>query len=196
MVSDWCRVAQLYAGNGYGAFFVPEVDDEVLVAFVHGDMRLPVVLGGLYNGMDKPVTFRSDGADQPENNQKLFRTEGGHELLFDDTSGREKVVLSSASGHTLTLDDTAGRVLVETSAGQSVTLDNAGTVTVKGSISVTVDAPQIKLGAAAAEALLKGPQFLALFNTHVHTCTAPATPSTPPVPPVPPTVLSTVTMTA
>jgi uncharacterized protein involved in type VI secretion and phage assembly len=196
MPSDWCRVAQLYAGGGYGAFWVPEVDDEVLVAFVHGDMRFPVVLGGLYNGKDKPSTFRSDGADQPEKNQKLFRTARGHELLFDDTSGQEKVVLSSANGHTLTLDDTAGRVIVETSGGQSVTLDDSGTVTIKGSTSVTVDAPQIKLGAAATEALLKGTTFLPLFNTHVHTCTAPATPSSPPVPTVPPTVLSTVTKTA
>jgi uncharacterized protein involved in type VI secretion and phage assembly len=52
MVTEFCRVRQFYAGNGYGAFFVPEAGDEVLVAFVHGDMRMPVILGGLYNGKD------------------------------------------------------------------------------------------------------------------------------------------------
>ena len=50
------RRASSYAGNGYGSFFVPEVGDEVLVAFVQGDMRYPIILGGLYNGEDKPPT--------------------------------------------------------------------------------------------------------------------------------------------
>lgn len=196
MISDWGRVAQLYAGGGYGSFWVPEVDDEVLVAFVQGDMRFPVVLGGLYNGVDKPSTFRSDGAAGPEKNQKLFRTSGGHELLFDDTPADRKIVLTTSGGHTLTLDDVAGTATVKTHGGQSVTLGDTGTVVVKGATSVTIDAPQISLGSAAAEALVKGTTFLGLFNTHVHTCTAPGSPSTPPVPPVPPTVLSTVTRTA
>ena len=55
-VSDWCRVSQLYAGNGYGSMFVPESKDEVLVAFVHGEMAEPIVLGGVYNG--KSLTDR------------------------------------------------------------------------------------------------------------------------------------------
>ncbi|MGH9722859.1 MAG: phage baseplate assembly protein V [Bryobacteraceae bacterium] len=196
MISDWCRVAQLYAGGGYGSFWVPEVNDEVLVGFVQGDMRFPVILGGLYNGVDKPATSRSDGANEPEINQKIFRTSGGHELLFDDTSGKEKIVLTSVGGHSATLDDTAGQVIVTTAAGQSVTLDDTGAVTIKGSASVTIDAPQIKLGAAAAEALVKGATFLGLFNAHTHNCTAPGTPSGPPVPPLTPAVLSTVTKTA
>ena len=60
-VTEWCRVRQAYAGNGYGMFFIPEVDDEVLVAFIHGDLRLPVILGGLYNGIDKPATRPGPG---------------------------------------------------------------------------------------------------------------------------------------
>src|SRR5262245_64193000 len=52
METEWCRVRQFYAGNQYGAFFIPEVGDEVLVSFIHGDMRLPIILGGLYNGKD------------------------------------------------------------------------------------------------------------------------------------------------
>ena len=73
--SDWCRVVQPYAGNGYGAVFVPEEGDEVLVAFVHGDMRFPIVLGGLYNGVDKPPTDRTASRDQ-----KLIRTKHGHQV--------------------------------------------------------------------------------------------------------------------
>jgi uncharacterized protein involved in type VI secretion and phage assembly len=61
-ISEWCRVAQPYAGNGYGASFVPEKGDEVLVAFDQGDMRYPVVIGCLYNGVDsRPRTAPAAG---------------------------------------------------------------------------------------------------------------------------------------
>ena len=52
MESEWARVLQFFAGPGHGAFFIPKVDSEVLVAFIHGDMRMPVVLGGLFNGQE------------------------------------------------------------------------------------------------------------------------------------------------
>src|SRR4029453_4492610 len=63
-VTDWGRVTQLYPANGYGSVFVPEQGDEVLVAFVHGDMRFPIVLGGLYNGSDKPPAAPVEGRDR------------------------------------------------------------------------------------------------------------------------------------
>src|SRR5260370_14545893 len=53
METEWCRVRQFYAGNGYGAFFIPDVGDEVLVAFIHGDMRLPIIPCGSYTDHDK-----------------------------------------------------------------------------------------------------------------------------------------------
>src|ERR1700687_5717517 len=96
METEWSRVRQAYAGNGYGAFFVPEVGDEVLVAFIQGDMRLPVILGGLYNGQDKPPTAR--GADK---DQKMIRTKGKHEILLDDTSNEERVRIRTKDGHML-----------------------------------------------------------------------------------------------
>ena len=95
-VTDWCRVAQLYAGNGYGSLWVPEKDDEVLVGFVMGDMREPIVLGGLYNGQDKPPSHRAADRDQ-----KLFRTKAGHQIEFDDKAGT--VTIATQSGTTVTL---------------------------------------------------------------------------------------------
>ena len=58
--SFWARVATPMAGKGRGFYFLPEVEDEVLLAFEHGDARFPYVLGALWNGQDKP----------PENNDK------------------------------------------------------------------------------------------------------------------------------
>ena len=198
--SDWCRVAQPYAGNGYGAVFVPEVGDEVLVAFVHGDMRFPIVLGGLYNGMDKPPTDRTASADQ-----KMVRTKHGHQVVLDDSQGKEAIRITTAGGHELILDDAGGTVAV-TGNGVKITLEDSGTVTVQGTnvtvqgtnvtvqgtnvtvkgSTVTVEAARINLG--SAEALLSpilGEAFMLIFNTHTHVATPIiGGPTTPPVPPL------------
>ncbi len=209
-VSDWCRVANLYAGNGYGSFFVPELEDEVLVAFVHGDMRLPIVLGGLYNGQDKPSTHRADDRDE-----KLIRTRGGHELLFDDKNGdhrlhlktpagntaelddkEKKITVRSVAGNEIVLDDNGPKVTIKTPSGQSIELDGAsGSVTVTGA-TITLDGAQVKLGGAGAvQPLVLGTAFMALFNAHTHISSLPTTPTSPPVTPMTPAVLSAVSKT-
>jgi uncharacterized protein involved in type VI secretion and phage assembly len=200
-VSEWCRVAQPYAGNGYGATFTPEVGDEVILGFSHGDMRLPIVLGGLYNGKDKPPASRTKGDDK-----KLIRTKGGHELLFDDSSGGPKVVITSAAGHKVTLDDKPGTVRVETSGGQSLELDKAGKATVKADTitlqgtSITLDGTSVSLGgSSASHPLVFGDELVKIFSTHVHNATAIGSPTSPPLPPALaqlPSALSTKSKTA
>jgi uncharacterized protein involved in type VI secretion and phage assembly len=186
-VSDWCRVAQVYAGNGHGSMLVPDKGDEVLVAFVHGDMRFPIVLGGLYNGQDKPPTYRASDRDQ-----KLIRTRHGHELLLDDTPGAEAIKVTTSGGHAVELDDVGGKVVVETSTGVSVTLEDANVVTVKGA-TVKVEAQTIELGSPAAENLILGQRFMLLFNAHMHTLVPPTSiPTTPPVTPMTNAVFSNV----
>jgi uncharacterized protein involved in type VI secretion and phage assembly len=203
MVTEYARVSQLYAGNGYGSFFVPEVGDEVLVAFVHGDMRMPVVLGGLYNGKDKPASDR-----QKDKDQKLVRTKAGHQLLFDDsqkerrvkltTAGAheldlddkdKKVLVKTSGGHQLELDDSGGKVTVKTSGGQSLVLDgNSGQVTVTGA-TIVLDASTVQVGGSGASVKVGGPSaamtpllaemFLPLFAAHTHQLGP--VPTTPPV---------------
>ena len=194
MITEYCRVCQLYAGNGYGALFIPEVGDEVLVGFIHGDMRLPVILGGLYNGKDKPSSHRQKTKDQ-----KLIRTKAGHEIVFDDHD--KKVTVKSAGGLTLELDDDPKKVTLKTASGQSVTLDGsssevkieATSVSVQAT-SVALKATQVELCNGAAEPVILGASFSAFFAAHVHTTTIPGFPTTPPVVPVPPTMLSTKVM--
>jgi len=209
MKTEWCRVCNLYAGNGYGSFFHPEKDDEVLVAFVQGDMRWPIVLGGLYNGQDNPPTARTADKDQ-----KLLRTKGGHEILMDDTSSEKhvqvktngghtadfndqdrKVEIKTAAGHTVTLDDGGSKITVQTSGGQSITLES-GSIKLTAT-SVVIDAASIKLGGnAAVQSLVLGEAFMALYNSHTHICTAPTLPSAPPLPPMTPAVLSSTNKTS
>jgi uncharacterized protein involved in type VI secretion and phage assembly len=183
-VSDWCRVAQLYAGNGFGSHFIPEKDDEVLVAFMHGDMRFPRVLGGLYNGMDKAPSKRTAASDE-----KLIRTKGGHELLLDDSSGGEAIRLRTRGGHEVLLDDASRKIEIKGS-GVSVTLEDSGTVTVTAA-TVKVTAGTVELGAGAVEQPILGNAFMALFNVHTHTLVPPlAIPTTPPITPMLPALLS------
>lgn len=189
-VSDWCRVSQLYAGNGYGSCFVPEEGDEVLVAFIHGDMRFPIVLGGLYNGKDKPPTARTTSSDQ-----KMIRTKAGHQLIMDDSPQNQAVKIVTQGGHELILDDQSGSI-VASGNGVSVTLKDDGSVTVQAdtvtvqATTVDVKAGQINLGTGASFAAVLGDELVALFDAHFHTLGP--LPTTPPTVPLPPTILSTV----
>ncbi|EFL29127.1 rhs element Vgr protein [Streptomyces himastatinicus ATCC 53653] len=187
-VTDWVRVSQLYAGNGYGSVFVPEKGDEVLVAFVHGDMRYPIVLGGLYNGEDKPPTARTDGRDQ-----KIIRTRHGHEVLLDDTESKAAVRITSAAGHVVELDDQGKTIKITAAEGGSVTVTAQGDITLKAP-KVTLDSPSIDLGGGATEPLVLGNALLQAFNTHTHPSAA--GPTGPPTPPLTPAVLAKKARTA
>jgi uncharacterized protein involved in type VI secretion and phage assembly len=209
METEWCRVRQFYAGNGYGAFFIPERDDEVLIAFIQGDMRFPVILGGLYNGADKPPSHRDGQTDQ-----KMLRTKAGHEFLLDDSPGKERVRINTKAGHqfdlsdvdkkvtvkttggnTVTLEDSGGKITVQTSGGQSITL-TPGTITLSAA-SIVLSGSSVSLGGSSAiSPLVLGDRLLTLFNAHTHICTAPGSPSAPPLPLMLPAQLSTVSKTS
>jgi uncharacterized protein involved in type VI secretion and phage assembly len=91
--SHWARLAAPMAGKERGAYFLPEVDDEVLVAFEHGDARYPYVLGALWNGQDKPPGSNSDG----KNNWRFLKSRSGHIIRLDDSDGEEKIEIVDKS---------------------------------------------------------------------------------------------------
>jgi uncharacterized protein involved in type VI secretion and phage assembly len=96
--SDWAPIAAPMAGGSRGIFFSPEVGDEALVAFEHGDFDHPRVLGFLWNGCDLPPTTNRS--------ERVIVTVSGHRLKFDDTAGSEKIEIQSSRGQTITIDDT------------------------------------------------------------------------------------------
>lgn len=149
--TDWVRIAVPMAGNDRGSFCLPEVGDEVLVAFERGDMTAPYVIGALWNGQDKPPANNDDG----QNNLRLFKTRKGHTLSFDDNDAKGKVELALANGkHKLCIDDDGikledgngnsliiesmvGNLTIEaktklTLKGQLVAIEAGGTLTLKG----------------------------------------------------------------
>jgi uncharacterized protein involved in type VI secretion and phage assembly len=92
--SHWARVLTPMAGNDRGIYFLPEIDDEVLVAFEQGDIAYPYILGALWNGKDKPPVKNDDG----KNNQRMIKSRSGHMIVLDDTKGEEKIIIQDKTG--------------------------------------------------------------------------------------------------
>lgn len=115
--SYWARVAAPMAGGQRGCFFMPEVNDEVLVAFDHGDVAHPYVVGYCWSSPDKPPF----GADP---HKRGIQTVSGSQLIFDDTSGDIK--LTTSAGYQLQLDQSGGgKITLQTQGGVSIELDDA-----------------------------------------------------------------------
>ncbi len=133
--SYWARIATLMAGSGRGSFFIPEIGDEVLVAFEHGDLNHPFVLGCLWNSEDTPPESMDSDS---KNHIRSIRTRSGHVISFDDNTDDKaaSITITSQGGHSVTLDDSGGKgnISVKTAGGHSLTLDDEGkTVTVEDS---------------------------------------------------------------
>ena len=108
--SHWARLAAPMAGKDRGSFFLPEVDDEVLVAFEHGDLRFPYVLGALWNGQDTPPADNADG----KNNLRLIKSRSGHVIKLNDEDGKETIEIVDKSGKNSIVIDTANNTLTIT----------------------------------------------------------------------------------
>jgi phage baseplate assembly protein gpV len=142
-VSSWAPVVSVGAGDGKGWQVIPEVGDEVLVVFEHGDVRRPYVLGGLYNSQDRmpqPVgAVLGDGNTQI----RTFKTRAGHTMTFDDTPGLESISVETHLGSKLVIREgpVPGIELTDKSGQNHVTIDGAtNSVTVAAAASVSVEA--------------------------------------------------------
>ncbi|MEJ2209152.1 MAG: phage baseplate assembly protein V, partial [Anaerolineae bacterium] len=106
--SHWVRLAPPMAGPQRGFLFLPEVNDEVLVAFEQGDVHRPYIIGALWSATDKPPKPKSEAISGGKVIQRVLKTRAGHLIILDDTQGEEQVSVTSKSGHTVILDDKSG----------------------------------------------------------------------------------------
>jgi uncharacterized protein involved in type VI secretion and phage assembly len=141
----WARIATLFAGKDRGSWFIPEVGDEVLVAFEHGDASRPYILGGLWNGTDSPPESASAA-----NNLKVIKSRNGVMITLDDQSGQEQLKLETPGGQKFTLKDGPGAVTIEDSNGNSVKLETSG-ITVTAAAKVTINASQVAVSAGMVQ---------------------------------------------
>ena len=116
--SPWARVLTFMAGKDRGALFRPEVDDEVLVLFDHGDIRRPYVIGALWNGQD---TAPGEGGANADNHVRLIKSRSGHIIKLDDTPDEEKIeIIDQKGGNTLVIDSASDTITI--TAGKDIQL--------------------------------------------------------------------------
>lgn len=142
--SDWARLASPGAGLNRGLILVPEVNDEVLVAFEHGDINRPFVVGGLWNGRDKPPPpVIASGKVK----SRMLTTRVGHTIEFEDGEGAQKgfILLKTAGGHIVKISDSDKKIEIK-SQRHSVTLDDqAQAVTIESGKDIQIKGPGGKL---------------------------------------------------
>jgi uncharacterized protein involved in type VI secretion and phage assembly len=135
----WARLATMMAGNDRGSFFLPDVEDEVLVSFGSGDPRQPFVVGALWNGRDAPP----ERVDR-QNTKKVLRSRNGVTVTLDDT---EAFVVRTPGGRTVSLRDGDAAIVIEDGAGNSIKLESTG-ISIKAAAEVKVEGAMVKVSAA------------------------------------------------
>ncbi len=115
--SNWARIAAPMAGNDRGVYFLPEIDDEVLVAFERGNPNAPFILGMLWNGQDAPPARNEDG----KNDVRIIKSRSGHVIRLTDTRDAEKIEIIDMSGKSSLVFDTATN-LIKIESSQDITL--------------------------------------------------------------------------
>jgi uncharacterized protein involved in type VI secretion and phage assembly len=136
--TDWARVVTPMAGSKRGMYFLPEVDDEVLVAFEHGDPAAPYVLGGLWNGKDAPPETNGNGG----NDVRVIKSRSGNVIRLSDAKGEEKIEITDAS---------ARNSIVISTKDNSITITAGSDVTIKsGNGKLTLTGRGVEITSTAA----------------------------------------------
>jgi uncharacterized protein involved in type VI secretion and phage assembly len=146
--SDWARLVTPMAGADRGLFLRPEVGDEVMVAFEHGDPRRPHVLGSLWSSTDKTP---SDDGNATRNNWRFIKSRSGHIIKLDDTSGAEKIEVVDKDGN---------RKVVIDSANQKIQV-----ICEVGDIEITASAGAVKVNAVSVQVNAQGNMSLVATGT-------------------------------
>ena len=127
--SNWARIAVPMAGAGRGTYLLPEIGAQVLVVFEHGDISRPIVIGTLWSEAERPPERNADG----RNNLRVIKSRRGHRLIFDDSDGAERVILSdSTRKNTILLDSASNTVTLQSANGHIELRAPSGAVRLHG----------------------------------------------------------------
>lgn len=144
--SPWVRIATFMSGKQRGSWFMPEFEDEVLVAFEHGDVNHPFIVGFLWNGVDTPPN--SDITTKV----RRLKTVSGHVVEFDDRSGQERILIETQGEQQIEMKDEPATITIQTQGGQQIEMkDKPATITIQttggNSITITDTPPGISIEA-------------------------------------------------
>ncbi|MGV0025320.1 phage baseplate assembly protein V [Phormidesmis priestleyi] len=136
--SHWARITSLMAGNDRGLYFLPEVDDEVLVIFEQGDLRFPYIIGSLWNGKDKPPTTNENG----KNNVRMIKSRSGHVIRLNDEDGKEMIeIIDKTQKNKIVIDTSQDTIAITTNKDISLSAPQG---------AIKLEAKEIQLKSTAA----------------------------------------------
>ena len=128
-VSDWARIAFPMAGKDRGTLFIPEVGDQVLLAFKLGEVSEPYIIGALWTKDAPPPD-----ADYEKNNIRTIKSRSGHVITFLDKEQEGSITIQSGKGHQIVIDDKADKITVADAKSKNNIVIQGGD---SGSITVT-----------------------------------------------------------
>ncbi|MBM0744561.1 VgrG-related protein [Phormidium sp. CLA17] len=141
--SQWARVVAIGAGKNRGFDCLPEIDDEVLVGFEHGDIHRPFVIGGLWNGQDSPPESVSSSVMGSKVRLRTIKTRTGHQIQFvEEPNGGSQagITIKTVGGHLVQMNDTDRSITLSSTgnlkiqAGGNIDINATGMITVQGAM--------------------------------------------------------------
>lgn len=162
-VSDWIPVSTPYGGKNYGQYFLPEIGDQVMVAFHGGHPDCPVVIGSLWNKQNTPP----ENAPNEKDTVKMIRTKGGHTIVFSEEEKKETLTIQTPGSLTIRLDDENQKAVIQDKDGKNgITIDaKNGTITINAE-------KKIQCKAGGQELLLDGDGKKAVMKADSINCEA------------------------
>jgi uncharacterized protein involved in type VI secretion and phage assembly len=151
----WARVAVPFAGGNRGAFFIPSVGDEVVLVFLSGDPRFPIVIGSLWNGMDSaPETL--GGSGDAVDRWTITGKAGTRIAIVEESASAATIKFSTPGGLVGTMSDGDGSIEFTNSSQTSIRIDASGvtinaptgTVSITAASEVDITAPSLSVSAA------------------------------------------------
>lgn len=146
--SNWARVVAIGAGNNRGFDCLPEVEDEVLVGFEHGDIHRPYVIGGVWNGKDKTPEPVDNSVQGGKVRLRTIKTRTGHIIQFveeDKGNSKDGIYIETSGGHKICLNDSDKYIEIETSGGHQIKMEDRGlpkpSISIKSTGDISLDAP-------------------------------------------------------
>jgi uncharacterized protein involved in type VI secretion and phage assembly len=143
----WARFGSFYASKGIGSNFYPEIGDEVVLGFLNGDPRYPVILGSLYSKANAPPYPPTTGGPGAPNNTKSFWTKSNMHIDFVESD--PQMLLTTPAKQSICINDKAKSITLTDANGNTVTMDSSG-ITLKSASDITLTASgSIKMTAGA-----------------------------------------------
>jgi len=156
-MTPWIRVSTAHASVDRGFYFTPEIDDQVMVDFEHGNPNRPYIINSMYHSQAKPEFF------DPDNNFKSIKTRSGHTILFNDTSGKESITIKDKKGNRIKLNTASSSISISTPGTLSLSSKNMKTnvkedmeIKVEGNMKTEVDIDQENFVRGNMENLIVG----------------------------------------